>query len=394
MKARSCTASRSVGLLLALALAAAGCGAASVSRLHEGSPGDSADETNLRNQAAHFDDVMTKADLVVHDDKLQLLLDSVAARLLTAQQLGAVKVRVHIVRSPFLNAYALPNGSIYLNTGLLATIENEDQLAGVMSHELEHYVDKHALRQQRSDEQRETLLLVSAVLLASMRVPVAAYQGSSSMLAAQSQGYRRDLESQADTAAIDSLISAGYDPGQYARLLELLAADESEADVKDPCFYADHPATLDRLRASKERLAHNGTAATQTGPRDPRAYDAAVADVLLLNAKDDAALHRFDHAERAVGRHLAVRPDSAIGYFTKGEVLRRKAGGNGQARTAALAAYRRATELDPAGADAQREYGLMLREDGRDAEARAALRRYLVLAPKAVDRGIIESYLK
>ena len=66
-------------------------------------------------------------------------------------------IRVRIVDSPSLNAFALPNGSIYINTGMLTRLDNEAQLATVLAHEGVHFTHKHSWQQRRKHRMRSTL---------------------------------------------------------------------------------------------------------------------------------------------------------------------------------------------------------------------------------------------
>src|SRR6185369_18100131 len=77
----------------------------------------------------------------------------------------AVHYRIRVVEDPTLNAFAYPHGSIYVHTGLLARVENEDQLATVLGHEMTHVERRHMLRFERSARNKETGLAVAAVAL-------------------------------------------------------------------------------------------------------------------------------------------------------------------------------------------------------------------------------------
>ena len=75
----------------------------------------------------------------------------------------AVRYRVRVIEDPTLNAFAYPHGSIYIHTGLLARMENEDELATVLGHEMTHVEDRHMLRYQRSAHNKEVGFTVAAI---------------------------------------------------------------------------------------------------------------------------------------------------------------------------------------------------------------------------------------
>ncbi|HYC55914.1 MAG TPA: M48 family metalloprotease [Candidatus Binatia bacterium] len=381
--------------LLLLAVVAAGCGGASVRRF-EGKPVAVArDEKLLWQEAAQLEKAFADSKLLIRDDAVDGYLNAVTARVLDAYGVEDASIRVYVLRNPFVNAFVLPNGSVYLHTGLLALLENEAQLAGVLAHELEHYLGRHSLRRERSREQRETLLLLGGLFVTIMGGPGEAMLVSSAPAIESSvRGYSRDLEREADAAAYRAMIAAGYDGGQLARTFELLMSVEREAGVEEPFYYSNHPLTAERLKDSLawQTAAPGDVSAPRRSERDD-GYGSGVASVLLVNAAEDVRLRRFDRASEAVERYLRLRPDDARAHFTFGELLRHKAGGSGTDLDRMAVAYKRATELSPAMPEAHRELGLAYRAIGRAAESRASLRRYLELSPTAADRSIIESYL-
>src|SRR5262249_52894121 len=97
-----------------------------------------ADE-KLLEDANELDRQFEKKGLVYHDPAAEDYLVRIAKNLLAgAQPPDRVSYRFHILRDPMVNAFALPNGSIYVNTGLIAALENEGQLASVLGHEITH----------------------------------------------------------------------------------------------------------------------------------------------------------------------------------------------------------------------------------------------------------------
>lgn len=99
------------------------------------------EEHRLWHSAAELDEQLEKADSLNEDEELRAYLQTVLHKLYPEYD-GAITVRV--VDSPSLNAFALPNGSIYINTGMLSRLENEAQLATVMAHEGVHFTNKHS----------------------------------------------------------------------------------------------------------------------------------------------------------------------------------------------------------------------------------------------------------
>lgn len=119
------------------------------------------------------------------------------------------------------NAFALPNGMVVVNSGLLDAVENEAQLAYVLSHEIAHVTQEHTLRQQNKDRKKRMALAVLSVL-AVIGGDINASDNIDTLLAAMINGYQRTLENQADRIALDYVIEAGYDPREALQVWKLI----------------------------------------------------------------------------------------------------------------------------------------------------------------------------
>lgn len=108
-------------------------------------------DLSLLEQCDLLDQKFEKEGVVYTDAALNTYLDRVGKSLLPAgDQLERVQWRFQVLRDPSENAFALPNGSIYLHSGILSLLENESQLAAVMAHEMVHVLNRHAQQEHRS----------------------------------------------------------------------------------------------------------------------------------------------------------------------------------------------------------------------------------------------------
>jgi hypothetical protein len=114
------------------------------------------------------------------------------------------KIQVHLYDSTQLNAFALPNGSVYFNIGLLARIANEAQLAAVLGHEAAHFIEKHSFRERVSAK--------NASAFAVSGIPFASLAAVSSI-----SGFSRDLEREADMKGYARLVKGGLRPAGGAQ---------------------------------------------------------------------------------------------------------------------------------------------------------------------------------
>ena len=357
------------------------------------------DEAKLWTDSATVEKALGDSDLIYEEPVAGTYVNGVAARMLPHLEGGSASVRVQIVRDPFLNAFALPNGVIYLHTGLLAAIENEAQLAMVLGHEITHFLHRHALRERRTEENRRTVargvLSVLAIAAAGVTGTANAARafmqlGSSvadSIVTAQVNGFSRDLERDADLRGFDALVGAGYDPREAPKVFEKLKEQEGEAGVEEPFYFGDHPALDERISTCIELLEERGP--VSGGEVGEEGYLAAVGKVLLVNAALDVRFRRLARARHAIERYSAAFPEDPQGPFDLGELERRFGDEHG-----ALGAYARALAADETFAPAHREKGLLLHMHGDAAAACVSLKRYLELASEAADRPIIKGYVE
>lgn len=128
-------------------------------------------DLELLDQVKQIDKKIEDQGLVYKDAELNSFLDRVGRSLLKGEvQLENVDWRFRILRDPSVNAFALPNGSIYVHTGLLSRMEKESQLAAVLAHEIIHIRNRHSYRSYRS--YRKKMVTINVLSAASARPPL------------------------------------------------------------------------------------------------------------------------------------------------------------------------------------------------------------------------------
>lgn len=373
--------SRARWLALLLAVAA-GCSVPRAARLPPLGSGPvtmERDERLLRRQGAEMDDRAKRSGAVRADPALERYLLGVAQRLAPKAALPHLDLRVRVIDTPALAAFVVPDGGIFLSVGLLARLESEAQLAVVLAHELAHAVNRHSVVTYRTYK-RGAAMAVSSLPFS---------LGEAGMMAAVA-GYSRDLEWEADEQGLALVAAAGLDVSQAKRPFEHLAAWVKEEKLEEPFVYSTHPRLQDRIE-SYDRLV-KGKYAGRKGDGGEARYRAATAHTLVAAARLDLAAGRFRAAERSARTFIAVAPRPAEGWAIVGDIARQSRPKDGE--ELAFGFYRKAVEIDPACADAQRALGFALSRRGEKAPARAALERYLQLRPAANDRGWVEGELK
>jgi predicted Zn-dependent protease len=365
--------------LLAVALSAPAAGA----------PARSDEERQLWERAAQWEAALAKSDALLCDAALQSYLDGIATKIhAQIAEKDSPAPRVFVLRHPLINAFAAPNGMVVLHSGILARLENEAELATLLGHELAHFVRRHSLREtreRRGATRREGLARALTLGLYSL--------GGGPLEAAVERhvrGYSQRLELEADRLGFVAMQRAGYDVRASVRMFEVVLLDEEEPKVEDPFYYADHPSMDARAAHYRELIARSRQSGGELGAER---YLAAIRGAIAQNVKDDLEFARVRSARLGVDRLLAAG-GSAEAHYLDGEWLRLAGKPGPESSAASAAAYARAVELDAQHAPAWRALGLAQRDLGRAQDALRSLTRALELAPDALDRPILEAYVK
>ena len=147
-----------------------------------------------------------------------------------------IDFRFYLVKSLIPNAFALPNGVIVVYAPLLSVLENEAQLAFVLSHEIAHTVQEHYRRQKEYHRTERTLLVLGSIAAVAMGVP-AASDALSYAERAIASGYSRHLENQADRMGLTGLARLGYDLREAPEVWKLMAR---KMPSRPQFFWASH----------------------------------------------------------------------------------------------------------------------------------------------------------
>jgi predicted Zn-dependent protease len=402
---------------------------------HSGAPKNfkfSRVEENLLQEVEAVDQQLETRGLVFHDPALEAYLARVARPIVdSAGTPERVQWKFRVLRDPSVNAFALPNGSVYVHTGLLAALQNDAQLAAVLAHEITHVTNRHAYEHLRNYRHKVVTMRVISAAVAAAPVSLLAgaaltvlSQGTGIILMLTVSGYSRDLEREADAFAVERMVTAGYDPEQVPKSLQRLN-EKLEVEFV-PLFYRDHPKLEERIEYTTA-LA-KGRAATATLTSTDSSYLAAVEKAVQFNVQADIDSRRFRTAVVRAQRLADFRPQDAFNTFLLAEAYRalgaRTAqpgeheltrGGKAEARKMfvkrtpqeeqtellgrpdgpkvlhdnqkmAEELYRKAQDANPAFAPTYRGLGSLYEEQGKTEPARAAYRRYLELVPHGPDR--------
>jgi predicted Zn-dependent protease len=211
------------------------------------------DQIKLGNQAAT--EVMRKYR-VLHDDRSRRV-EEVGQRLLDAlppKQRGPWEYRFYVIESKEINAFALPGGNVFMFTGLYDRIKSEDELAGVMGHELTHVREQHWAHMAGAQAKRQAGLAVVLGLAHAGPVWQRMAGITDTLLTLR---YSRKDEDQADAEGLQDMVAAGYNPRGMLDLFHTL--QEASGSGGGPSFLADHPLTKTRIQHTQERIDRLGS---------------------------------------------------------------------------------------------------------------------------------------
>jgi predicted Zn-dependent protease len=158
---------------------------------------------------------------------------------------------VRVIDSDELNAFALPGGFLYVNTGLIMEAETEAELAGVLAHEIAHVTARHATK-QASKAQLFQLFTLPLIFVGGP-VGYGIQQGLSLAVPLTFLKFSRNAEREADFLGLQYAYKAGYDPVGMVDFLERLR--ESDQQSRLASAFSSHPMTKDRIQRAQKEIA-------------------------------------------------------------------------------------------------------------------------------------------
>lgn len=166
-----------------------------------------------------------------------------------------VPFTIKVIDSDDVNAFALPGGFFYVNSGLILAADNEAELAGVMAHEIGHVAACHAARE---NTRASLMQMITVPLVISTRgaAGYGVYEGAGLAVPLTFLHFSREFEAQADYLGVQYMYKAGYDPQAFISFFEKLQVQEKKKPGTISKAFATHPQTPDRIERSQEEIAN------------------------------------------------------------------------------------------------------------------------------------------
>lgn len=278
---------------------------------------------------------LRRYDLLLEDPLVEDWLSGMGQRLAAASEKPGQHYTFFMLRDRQINAFATLGGYVGTNAGLVLTAENEDEVAGVLAHEISHVTQRHVLRAvERASKDRLPILLamVGAIIAAQGSSDAAAASqaaiASGYALAAQRQiDYSRANESEADRIGIQTLARAGYDPvgmGDFFERMERVGRGNS-GGYNVPDYLRSHPVTTTRISEARDRAARLRAEALPAATRSTAAESPLLLPPYLSAGNGNAAPVRMFAWARERLRVLSA--PSAAESVREYDTLAKAAGG-------------------------------------------------------------------
>ena len=232
------------------------------------------EEDELRIGEALYPRLIAQSNGAYRNSRVQDAMKSFAAPLFKTSTRDAMKWDITVLNDDVPNAWALPGGKLAVNRGLVRYVANEHELAAVLSHEIGHVENAHAIKELRTKKATGALTDAGKAVIRTQAGAGGAITDqfidaiSPAITGLVTSGYSRGAEFEADHFILTSFEKTGYDPKQapgfFRTLLELIPASQEGTTS----LFSSHPVTKDRIAKLEEDAAGLSYAGKKSGDRD------------------------------------------------------------------------------------------------------------------------------
>ena len=393
-------------------------------------------EKRFVEDANELEELFQRRGLQFRDPEAESWINDIAAKLLPeVTDPEYIDYRFYLLRDPDANAFALPDGQIYVHTGLLARIGDEAELAALLAHEISHVAGHHGLLYSKTAHRMEIATTVFDGILTGVDTGIADLlnQAQSQAFLLSIRGYSRALEREADYKGFDWMLAAGYDPKGMIDLFTELYSDTEGTKPRVKTKWNTHPDVEERKLYTKDRIAGLSRREKRNLSRGEDDVFRITKRIALMTVNDyieidfpRTALKLIDDLEKRfpgepgilvakgdawhlLGPRDYLDPDLPIAQKMKwlmvwdrggktrkerwAKDLKKKRGRENYARHLGNAelAYKQALEIDSGSALAMRGLAEIYDTRDRPLEAVRAYIEYVELAPTAPDRRNVQA---
>jgi predicted Zn-dependent protease len=165
-----------------------------------------------------------------------------------------VPFTIKVIDSEEVNAFALPGGFFFVNSGLILKADNEAELAGVMAHEIAHVAARHGTRQATRGEIAQLSMIPLMIVGGGSWTGYGIYQAASILVPVGFLKFSRGFESEADMLGLEYMYKAGYDPTSFVDFFEKIETLEKRKPGTMAKVFSTHPMTDDRIQSAQKNI--------------------------------------------------------------------------------------------------------------------------------------------
>lgn len=297
-------------LAIAIALGLSACASTGLDRSSESVASDDTDKLQWR--AAQLDAEIRNKGLVWQHTEVQRYIERIGHSLVPRQHRHSF--HFYVLREPVVNAFALPNGSIYISLGLLARLENEAQLAHVLGHEIAHVLQAHSVKSLRSKKNRMVSSHIADLMLFGTSI---AYQPFVASMAHHS----RAQELEADRLALQYLSQQGYRLQDSAHLFAIIQQVKAPESVQGS-IYSSHPSNIARARATRNYLAYSDIELNTDGKVRQQHYRSIRNEVIIEQLRLSLQARHYQLSLDTIAQALPTSTTPLALWYYRGEAYR------------------------------------------------------------------------
>ncbi len=259
---------------------------------------------------------------MIDDPVIVDYVNQVGNRIVSVLEEPIFDYKFHVINVDTYNAFAIPAGYIFINSGLIAAMENEDELAGILAHEIAHVNARHI--SQKIERSKKIGWATMAGIAAGVLIGAAGgeeagsavTQGSQAAATAAELSYSRDNEIQADQLGLIYLNDAGYSGDGLLKILKKMRTKQWFTTEQIPTYMRTHPAIEERITYLDSQLASTPKSA-KSRPR-AAAGDFARAHTYLITQYGDENL-----VLKYLESQLKQQPEDPMAHYRYGLILAR-----------------------------------------------------------------------
>src|SRR6202795_1733142 len=166
-----------------------------------------------------------------------------------------VPFTIKVIDSDEINAFALPGGFFYVNSGLILRADEEAEVAGVMGHEIAHVAARHGTKTATKGELMQLATIPLIMVGPAGWAGYGLYEGLNLAIPMSYLKFTRDAEREADFLGLQYMYKSGYDPNAFVSFFEKIEAEERRHPGSIPKIFSTHPPTPDRVQKAQEEIA-------------------------------------------------------------------------------------------------------------------------------------------